>query len=63
MFGYAAPAGAFPSGGAAWQEAQFKAVSGDPAGAGVAGWFAGLFGDPVKWQNAQTAAFEVFVST
>jgi len=31
MFGYAAPAGAFPSGGVAWQEVQFKAVSGDPA--------------------------------
>jgi hypothetical protein len=28
----------------------------------VAGWFAGLFGDPGKWHCAQTVAFEVFVS-
>jgi len=33
-----------------------------PDGAGVAGWFAGLFGEPGKWHCAQTGAFEVFVS-
>ena len=27
----------------------------------MAGWFAGLFGDPGKWHCAQTGAFEVFV--
>ncbi|PJB30843.1 MAG: hypothetical protein CO109_13150 [Deltaproteobacteria bacterium CG_4_9_14_3_um_filter_65_9] len=34
-----------------------------PAGAGVAGWFAGLFGDPWKWHFAQIGAFagSVFV--
>jgi hypothetical protein len=125
MFGYAAPAGAPPFGGPAWQEVQFVAVSGDPAawhvpqagptfvdgaerswqalqlagnvaavtvkwelslygigcgappapwhrvllkqsggvpaGAGVGGWPAGLFGDPGKWHCAQTAAFAVSV--
>jgi hypothetical protein len=33
-----------------------------PAGAGVTGWPAGLFGDPGKWHCAQTGAFAVFVS-
>jgi hypothetical protein len=32
-----------------------------PAGAGVAGWPAGLFEDPGKWHCAQTGAFAVFV--
>jgi hypothetical protein len=27
-----------------------------PAGAGVEGWFAGLFGEPVKWHLAQAGA-------
>jgi hypothetical protein len=31
MFGYAAPAGAEPFGGSAWQEVQFNAVSGEAA--------------------------------
>jgi hypothetical protein len=39
-----------------------KHPGGVPAGAGVAGWFAGLFVDPGKWHCAQTVAFEVFVS-
>ena len=32
-----------------------------PAGAGVAGWFAGLFGESRKWHFAQTGAFAVSV--
>jgi hypothetical protein len=28
-----------------------------PAGAGVAGWFAGLFVDPGKWHSTHTEAF------
>ena len=46
-----------------WQSALLKHPGVVPAGAGVAGWFAGLFGDPGKWHCAQTGAFEVFVST
>jgi hypothetical protein len=39
-----------------------KQPGGVPAGAGVAGWFAGLFADPGKWHREQTGAFAVFVS-
>jgi hypothetical protein len=38
-----------------------KHPGGVPAASGVAGWFAGLFGDPGKWHCAQTGAFSVFV--
>jgi hypothetical protein len=38
-----------------------KHPGGVPAGAGVAGWFAGLFGDPGKWHCAHTGAFAAFV--
>ena len=45
-----------------WHSVLLKHPGGVPAGAGVAGWFAGLFVDPGKWHCAQTVAFEVFVS-
>jgi len=40
-----------------WHRVLLKQPGGVPAGAGVGGWFGGLFGDPEKWQNAHTAAF------
>ena len=39
-----------------------KHPGGVPAGAGVNGWFAGLFGEPGKWHAAQTGAFDGSVS-
>jgi hypothetical protein len=47
---------------APWHSVLLKHPGGVPAAAGVAGWFAGLFGDPGKWHCAQTGAFDVFVS-
>jgi hypothetical protein len=47
---------------APWHRVLLKHPGDVPAGAGVAGWFAGLFGDPGKWHCAQTGAFAVFVS-
>jgi hypothetical protein len=41
----------------AWHSVLLKHPGGVPAAAGVAGWFAGLFGDPGKWHCAQTGAF------
>lgn len=46
-----------------WQSVLLEHPGGVPAAAGVAGWFAGLFGDPGKWHCAQTCAFSVFVVT
>jgi hypothetical protein len=46
-----------------WHSVLLKHPGAVPAGAGVAGWFGGLFGDPGKWHCAQTGAFAVFVST
>ena len=40
-----------------WQSVLLKHPGAVPAGAGVAGWFAGLFGDPGKWHCAHTVAF------
>jgi hypothetical protein len=45
-----------------WHSVLLKHPGGVPAAAGVAGWFAGLFGDPGKWHCAQTGALDVFVS-
>jgi len=42
-----------------WQRVLLKQPGGVPAGAGVGGWFGGLFCDPGKWQTAHTAAFPV----
>jgi hypothetical protein len=51
----------FPNGCGAptapWHSVLLKHPGGVPAGAGVAGWPAGLFGDPGKWHCAQTGAF------
>ena len=44
-----------------WQRVLLKQPGGVPAGAGVGGWFAGLFGDPGKWHCRQTGAFAVSV--
>jgi hypothetical protein len=41
-----------------WHSVLLKHPGGVPAGAGVAGWFAGLLGDPEKWHCAQTDAFD-----
>jgi hypothetical protein len=46
-----------------WHNVLLKHPGAVPAGAGVAGWFGGLFGDSGKWHCAQTGAFESFVST
>ena len=48
---------------APWQRVLLKHPGAVPAGAGVGGWFAGLFGDPGKWHRAHTGAFagSVFV--
>jgi len=56
MFGYAAPAGAPLSGGAAWQEVQFSDVSGDAETWHV--WQAGpgfTVGAETSWQALQLA--------
>jgi hypothetical protein len=45
-----------------WHSVLLKHPGAVPAGAGVAGWFGGLFGEPGKWHCAQTGAFEPFVS-
>jgi len=44
-----------------WHSVLLKHPGGVSAGAGVGGWFDGLFGDPGKWHCAQTCAFSVFV--
>ena len=46
---------------APWHSVLLKHPGAVPAGAGVGGWFAGLFADPGKWHRAQTGAFEAFV--
>jgi hypothetical protein len=47
--------------GLAWHSVPLKQPGSVPEGAGVGGWFAGLFGDPRKWHCAQTGAFAKFV--
>ena len=42
-----------------WHSVLLKQPGSVPAGGAVAGWFAGLFGDPKKWHCAQTGAFAV----
>jgi hypothetical protein len=49
-----------PPGPPEWHSVLLKHPGGVPSAAGVAGWFAGLFGDPGKWHGAQTGAFSAF---
>lgn len=44
-----------------WHKVLLKHPEGMPAGAGFAGCFGGLFGDPGKWHAAQTGALATFV--
>jgi len=45
-----------------WHSVLLKHPGAVPAGAGAAGWFGGLFGEPGKWHCAQTVAFDGSVS-
>lgn len=53
-----APTGCGTAAAWPWHSVLLKHPGGVPAAAGVAGWFAGLFGDPGKWHFEQTGAFE-----
>jgi len=58
---HVAPTGCGTAAASPWHSVLLKHPGGVPAGAGVAGWFAGLFADPGKWHCAQTGAFAVSV--
>jgi hypothetical protein len=44
-----------------WQSVLLKQPGAVLSGAGVGGWFGGLFGDPGKWHCRQTGAFPAVV--